>query len=396
MTYAKLKEMGYDHDDWKDWNQEQANEIVAKGRKETENNKQPDEKETTTESKYKPNSSKLESGSKTEETSSEFSAESWDNINEVKDIVRSKKEPKLTRYGMYFNSISSAIPIQHIKNDLKKLGLEIDYKGDDAFIYKSPDSIKDPEQRKAYINKVKSQFEKENVSRWLSDKTKVSVEKLENANDIKSVDKYFEQAMNNSRYEREYKYSGVNDKITNYLEKVKKDKYAELYGMKDNPSFNDVNKYYLKFWGSRDWRTEDAVDAVVHGGMYLNRDLSAGGLDYDQHKLKESIENSMIKSPANLTTYRTDSTNWLKDMSEGENVDIGVFIGSSPDKNLTTSENVGQKIVFNVPKYSDIMTTDNGKEKEIVIGGKNQTAKVSRIEKDENGIPVYYLDIVSK
>lgn len=37
MTYSKLKELGYGHDDWKDLTQEQANELVAKGRKETTN-----------------------------------------------------------------------------------------------------------------------------------------------------------------------------------------------------------------------------------------------------------------------------------------------------------------------------------------------------------------------
>jgi hypothetical protein len=33
MTYSKLKELGYSSEDWKDLNQEQANEIVAKGKK---------------------------------------------------------------------------------------------------------------------------------------------------------------------------------------------------------------------------------------------------------------------------------------------------------------------------------------------------------------------------
>lgn len=40
MTYSKLKELGYSSEDWKKLNQEQANAIVAKGRKTEENSSQ--------------------------------------------------------------------------------------------------------------------------------------------------------------------------------------------------------------------------------------------------------------------------------------------------------------------------------------------------------------------
>jgi len=48
MTYSKLKEMGYTSEDWKDWDQEHANKVVAQGRQE-ENKKQS----STTESQNK-------------------------------------------------------------------------------------------------------------------------------------------------------------------------------------------------------------------------------------------------------------------------------------------------------------------------------------------------------
>jgi len=38
MTYAKLKELGYGSEDWKNWSQEQANKIVQQGIKKKSNN----------------------------------------------------------------------------------------------------------------------------------------------------------------------------------------------------------------------------------------------------------------------------------------------------------------------------------------------------------------------
>lgn len=51
MTYSKLKEMGYTSDDWKKWTQEQANQIVARGRKETQKASKNKEQENSAQGK---------------------------------------------------------------------------------------------------------------------------------------------------------------------------------------------------------------------------------------------------------------------------------------------------------------------------------------------------------
>lgn len=78
MTYSKLKELGYDHEDWKDLTQEQANELVAKGRKENTEQGNSEEKETAAETKP--------AESKKEEKSEEVETTAWKDIEED-DIV---------------------------------------------------------------------------------------------------------------------------------------------------------------------------------------------------------------------------------------------------------------------------------------------------------------------
>lgn len=42
MTYSKLKEMGYTSEDWKDWDQEHANKVVAQGKQENKKQAHPE------------------------------------------------------------------------------------------------------------------------------------------------------------------------------------------------------------------------------------------------------------------------------------------------------------------------------------------------------------------
>lgn len=57
MTYSKLKEMGYTSEDWKDWDQEHANKVVAQGKK--EGNSPKSKKETTRSSRSTGSSQKM-------------------------------------------------------------------------------------------------------------------------------------------------------------------------------------------------------------------------------------------------------------------------------------------------------------------------------------------------
>ena len=76
MTYAKLKELGYSSEDWKKWNQEQANQIVAKGKKteqhssqkkgEEKSSKTPSSASSESKSSIAPKISSKEEGKKSE------------------------------------------------------------------------------------------------------------------------------------------------------------------------------------------------------------------------------------------------------------------------------------------------------------------------------------------
>lgn len=141
-----------------------------------------------------------------------------------------------------------------------------------------------------------------------------------------------------------------------------------------------------------------AKDYIVNEGRGLNERLSKpeDQLSEEEKSVKSAIENSMIPAPVDFKTYRTDDINWLSKFSEGNIIDLGVYISSSIYSNLVIPENqnkVKQRIVFNIPKDSDILATNNAGEGEIAIGGKNQTAVIDKIEKDTDGIPIYYISI---
>ena len=48
MTYSKLKEMGYTSEDWKDWDQEHANKVVAEGIQSSTQNKESESENSQT------------------------------------------------------------------------------------------------------------------------------------------------------------------------------------------------------------------------------------------------------------------------------------------------------------------------------------------------------------
>lgn len=308
MTYSKLKELGYSSEDWKKLNQEQANKIVAQGRK-------------------------------TEENSSQNKGEKENTVKN--NIVKSK----------------SSSTVSNQSNPEEK--------------YNIPDlnAMNNTGVPNSVINKV------------------YGIAKSKSVHEIK------EQLGKVDDLLRKYNADKINQEAT----EIAKKRYADLLKVSSNPSYAELNRYSI------DASTSDtqyqAKDLIREHGRGLNKELSKKSLNYNDLQKKRLIENSMVASPVSLKTYRTDNNNYLSTYKEGDTFDLGVYQSSSLDKDLIIPENkdkVKQKIVFDIPKYSDILSTNNANEQEIAIGGKNQQAQIANISKDENGIPVYTLRIVPK
>lgn len=89
MTYAKLKELGYSSDDWKDLNQEQANKMVARGKKteQQSSQKKGEGKEKKASETKNSSSSKTPSSTSSESKSSKTPKISAKKVNNMMDIM---------------------------------------------------------------------------------------------------------------------------------------------------------------------------------------------------------------------------------------------------------------------------------------------------------------------
>ena len=113
-----------------------------------------------------------------------------------------------------------------------------------------------------------------------------------------------------------------------------------------------------------------------------------------QKKILELLYDNSIPCPQDITLYRTDDTNWLRDIKD-DMFHINTVLQTTMDKNLVISENknkVAQKMIILVSKGTKIFSPNNERELEIDIPYKQNAAIINKY-KDDNNIPVYVMQI---
>lgn len=174
MTYSKLKELGYDQDDWKDLTQEQANELVAKGRKEITNKETSNEENSTIETKS------TNKNIEKYEVPEEYDASKWTETEEYTKFMKEQfktGDPKVSEYGLEFKGNFSKEDLDKVRNYFDGEGLDILETKDGIMLSQGADYVDDQEeyeefakQREEWLNqenKPKIENNPENRGRWL-------------------------------------------------------------------------------------------------------------------------------------------------------------------------------------------------------------------------------------
>lgn len=174
MTYSKLKELGYDQDDWKDLTQEQANELVAKGRKETTNRETSNEENSTIETKS------TNKNTEKYKVPEEYDASKWTETEEYTKFMKEQfktGDPKVSEYGLEFKGNFSKEDLDKARNYFDGEGLDILETKNGIMLSQGADYVDDQEeyeefakQREEWLNqenKPKIENNPENRGRWL-------------------------------------------------------------------------------------------------------------------------------------------------------------------------------------------------------------------------------------
>jgi len=200
MTYSKLKELGYDQDDWKDLTQEQANELVAKGRKETTNGETSNEENSTIETKS------TNKNIEKYEVPEEYDASKWTETEEYTKFMKEQfktGDPKVSEYGIEFKGNFSKEDLDKVRNYFDGEGLDILETKNGIMLSQGADYVDDQEeyeefakQREEWLNqenKPKIENNPENRGRWLElikkqfDKGELSEEERKELEELDAV-----------------------------------------------------------------------------------------------------------------------------------------------------------------------------------------------------------------
>lgn len=174
MTYSKLRELGYDHEDWKDLTQEQANELVAKGRKETTNRENSSEENSTAETKS------TNKNTEKYKVPEEYNASKWAETEEYTEFMKEQfktGDPEISEYGIEFKGDFSKRDLDKVRNYFDGEGLDILKTKNGIMLSQGADYVDDQEeyeefakQREEWLNqenKPKIEDNPENRGRWL-------------------------------------------------------------------------------------------------------------------------------------------------------------------------------------------------------------------------------------
>lgn len=239
MTYSKLKELGYDQDDWKDLTQEQANELVAKGRKETTSRETSNEENSTIETKS------TNKNTEKYEVPEEYDASKWTETEEYTKFMKEQfktGDPKVSEYGLEFKGNFSKEDLDKVRNYFDGEGLDILETKDGIMLSQGADYIDDQEeyeefakQREEWLNqenKPKIEDNPENRGRWLElikkqfDEGELSEEEQKELEELDAV-------INPPKTEEQKEKDKEKTKLNNELETLKSE-------LKPN------NRYYWK------------------------------------------------------------------------------------------------------------------------------------------------------